>query len=73
MKERIGEILNNERDRLEARRIVKLGRREFRDANSDPVPSRCVPPQEAFRHKRFADVEDTALRGLKAPCDIGQG
>ena len=73
MKERIGEILNDERDRLEARRIVKLGRREFGDTNSDPVPSRRVPPQEAFRHKRFADVEETALRGLKAPCDIGQG
>lgn len=73
MKERIGEILNDESDRLEARWVVELSRCELRDADANPISSRRIPSEKALRYKRFADVEDTALRRFKAACDAGQG
>ena len=71
MKERIGEVLNDKGDCLQARRMIELSGGEFGDADPDPISSVRVAPQQAFPHQGLADVEQAALRRPQAPGDVG--
>ena len=71
MKERIGEVLNDKGDCLQARRMIELSGGEFGDADPDPISSVRVAPQQTFPHQGLADVEQAALRRPQAPGDVG--
>ena len=70
VEERIGEVLNDEGDCFQARRMIELSCGEFGDADPDPVTSPRVAPQQALPDQRLADVEQAALRRLEASGDV---